>query len=546
MYINSLELERLKPRILVVDNEPKTRVAYQSLLMEWGYEPVLAMGMGTSLLSDAKNKAAEKRCALALIDLRVIDDEDEHDISGLTLAEEIGDKLRPIILSGYENLNVLRTMLQKHIEIAFVRKTDSRNLIEKTLEEEAAKVTAQKRKLAFENPEILKDIAESPLGQNTKEYTDQVADLFARLFPDATKLKLEKLELRPASSNISSVPRPTSVVLKVYEEDFEPYVVKLARAPKIQDEVEKYRKYVFRRHTYGFTARLERSSILWDIGGISYSYIGSFDVKTFSLFYEEKSIAEITECLRSFFEITWCRHYEQAREERNISLFELYAKVWGDWYEKVLRAFPSANSMEFDSIHKGFDLPDPVKWLKTKVAENPNDQSRVPQTRLATTHGDLHGDNLLVDSKKIAWVIDFERCGEGHALQDFIELEADIINRLEAHNENLPAYLKMCFTVFKPKGIQRFEESEITSEDPRIEKALQTISILRSLALKCTKIADAREYLFGLLFNMIFRAAMLQKTNPQKGRHTLLLASLICHRLDHWEEDWPPIELNLT
>ncbi len=71
------------------------------------------------------------------------------------------------------------------------------------------------------------------------------------------------------------------------------------------------------------------------------------------------------------------------------------------------------------------------------------------KTRVAITHGDLHGDNLLVDNQKNVWVIDFERCGEGHILQDFIELEADIFNRLEEHNDNFSAYLKMCFTILK-------------------------------------------------------------------------------------------------
>jgi thiamine kinase-like enzyme len=335
------------------------------------------------------------------------------------------------------------------------------------------------------------------------------------------------------------------VVLKVYEGEFEPLVVKLARAEKIKIEVANYHTHINRRLTGYFSARLERSSTLWDIGGAVYSYVGEFDVKTFSRYYEENSITEIEECLASFFGRVWGRHYEQKRKACNASLFDLYSKVWGDWYEKILKAFPSANPVEYDSIHKGLGLPDPVEWLKTKVAENPNDLSCVAETQLAITHGDLHGDNLLVDSKKIAWVIDFERCGEGHALQDFIELEADIINRLEARNENLSAYIEMCLTVFGEKTIQGLEESKTRSADARIEKALQTISILRSLALKCTKITDAREYLFGLLFNMIFRAAMLQKTNLQKSRRTLLLAGLICHRLDHWDESWPTAELNL-
>ncbi len=320
MYNNFSDPKKNKPRILIVDNDPKARISYQTLLIYWDYEPILAMGSGNSLLADAKKKAQKMRCALALIDLRLIDDYNEFDTSGLKLAEELGDLLLPIILSGHDNPDILRKLLQKHVDITFISKKDSRDSIEEILNTEAAKVTAAKRNLIFENPEILDEIANSPLGKNTGDFPDQIADVFARLFPKAEKLRFEKLELRPASSNISTIPRPNSVVLKVYEGDYEPYIVKLARAKKIQREVDNYNKYIFRRLTDGFTARLERSTIQWDIGGASYSYLGKFDVKTFSRYYEENPIADIEECLSSFFGGIWGRHYDQAHDEINVSL----------------------------------------------------------------------------------------------------------------------------------------------------------------------------------------------------------------------------------
>ncbi len=164
-------------------------------------------------------------------------------------------------------------------------------------------------------------------------------------------------------------------------------------------------------------------------------------------------------------------------------------------------------------------------------------------TQTAVTHGDLHGDNLLIDNKKIAWVIDFERTMEGHALQDFIELESDILNRLQAHNEDLSSYYQMCLIVAQQTQIKELEESEMESTDPGIQKALQTISILRSLARQCTGITDARQYLLGLLFNTIFRATINsnEKHHERQGR-ALMLAGIFCHRLDHWDDPWPPQE----
>jgi hypothetical protein len=165
----------------------------------------------------------------------------------------------------------------------------------------------------------------------------------------------------------------------------------------------------------------------------------------------------------------------------------------------------------------------------------------VEKTQKAVTHGDLHGENLLIDSRKNAWVIDFERTGEGHALQDFIELEADVLNRLDAFSGDVHSFHQICMVIAGQTEIRELDENEVNSPDPRIEKALKTVSVLRSLALKCTGIQDARQYLLGLLFNAIFRATINNSERYRKHQQqALILAAIFCHRLEHWNEVWPP------
>jgi thiamine kinase-like enzyme/CheY-like chemotaxis protein len=543
MEIFQANLINQKPRVLIVDNDPRARVSYQALLMYWGYEPILAMGEGKSLFNDALLMAKRTRCALGLIDLRLLDDFNEEDTSGLKLAREIGP-VKSIILSGYSNQKILREIIDNYKDVNFISKSDSPETIRQVLDTEARKVSAEKRGLQFSNINVLNQITHTALGSLTSEYPDQIADVFAQLFPKALNLKLEKLDSRPFPSRISTVPRPQSVVLKVYEEDLEPVIVKLARAKKIQIEADRYYEFISGRVTRGFTAHLERHAILWDIGGALYSYVGDFDVQTFSRYYEEKPIEDIEEALRSFFTVSWFKHYAKAHDQQNVSLFDLYNNVWGDWYEKRVKKFTPTSNLIANGIHENLGLPEPIEWFKDKISENrEKDLSRVRETRIAVTHGDLHGDNLLIDSKKNAWVIDFERSGEGHILQDFIELESDIINRLEAHNDNLLSYYRLCVIVAKQTMIQQLEKSEMEFSDLRIHKALQTISIIRSLANQCTGLADAREYLLGLLFNTIFRATIAYNEHDnERQNRALLLASIFCHRLEHWDDPWPPEE----
>ena len=534
------------PRILLVENDRRVRESYEELLRYWGYSPVLAVGEGKALTRDAIAKARKYHCILALIDLRLTDDFDEEDTSGLKLAGEIGP-IRCIILSGFPNQTILLDLLDNHKDIPFLRKSDSPEKIKKTLDNEVEKMCAKKRGLQITPSDLLDQIARTTFGQMIEEYPDQVGDILAQLLPGAKYLKIEKLDSSLSFSHASTVPRPQSVVLRVYEEEYEPVVVKLARAEKIEVEVDRYEKHIARKIGGNFIAKLERHAILWDIGGALYSYIGDFDVKTFSRYYEEHPFEEIQVCLESFFTVCWWRHYERRQPIKDVSLFDLYNETWGKWYEKRVKKFSTQDFLANDGLHKRLCLADPIEWFNRKIAANPEtDISRVDRTEKAITHGDLHGDNLLVDSRQNAWVIDFERSGDGHALQDFVELEADILNRLEAHTEDTASYLQMCLTIAAPKEIRPFAEEEMKSQDPGFQKALQTISLLRVLALRCTGITDARQYLLGLLFNTIFRATI---NNAEKHRarqqRALTLAGIFCHRLDHWNEPWPPEEWKL-
>jgi len=413
------------------------------------------------------------------------------------------------------------------------------------LDTEVGNVSARKRGLQISPSDLLDQITQTTFGSLIEEYPDQVADIFAQLLPRASRLRIEKLDSGLFFPHASTVPRPQSVVLRVYEEGYEqPFVVKLAQAHKIKVEVERYEKFISRNIRGNFTARLERHAILWDIGGALYSYIGEFDVKTFSRYYEEHPIEDIEDCLTQFFTGSWGKHYERGREKRNVSLFDLYQETWGNWYNKRVKNFSTQDLWQNGGINERLGLPNPIEWFKRRIAENPEqDLSIVEITREAITHGDLHGDNLLIDSQKNAWVIDFERSGEGHALQDFIELEADIINRLEAHSEDVSSYYQMCLVIACQTEVKQLDENEMESRDPGIRKALQTISVLRSLALKCTGINDARQYLLGLLFNTIFRDTINnnEKYHARQSR-ALMQAGIFCHRLDHWNEPWPPEE----
>lgn len=526
------------PRVLVVENDAMTRHVYAELLKHWGYLPILAEGDGIYLLENAGALVRNQRCRLALVDLRLLDNFDEQDKSGLHLIPNLAPAAC-IILSAFATPNDFNDARQNGA-YAVVHKGDGPRALRKELDKLAGKLCSQKKEIQFDPPELLNEIGPSVMGTAVAEqFYDQVLDAFIQLFPNARRLKVEKLGASQPSHNYLSAPRLRSTLLTVREDDRQPVIVKLARQQKAKIEIDNYNKYIDEKLKRAYYPALKGDCYLWDIGGLRFAYVGTLD-QVFSNFFLNQSTNRIKTSLEQFFNETWSPHYEAATTREHTSLFRLYCSVWGDeWVERLKKyqGFHPEEAMDSARIAK-LQPPNPFEWMKTNILGG-QDVSQMEKIRVAVTHGDLHGDNMLVDSNHNIWVVDFERTQPGHILQDFIELEVDLISRLPNIPENSSAFYALCLAVCQPDRLQALKS------DPRIEanaearKVISTISTLRKLAHTRTGLTDIREYRLGLLFNTLFRATLAK--NQQRA---LMLGSILCYRLDHPNETWPPAHWN--
>ena len=490
-------------------------------------------GKGILLIKDAKFKANLYRCQLALVDMRLRDNSNSSDITGLDLIPE----LRPtkaIVLSGYGDQATSRKSILEKGAVSFVGKGEGPEILKLELEKEAHKICGVFRRFQIEPSEMVNHIVDVLFNNVPLGYHDQIIDVFARLFPDAKHLRLEKLGSRKSPTDFSTVPRPKSVILKVYEDNKQPVIVKLARAHKMSIELDRFESHIKGYLKGHFHPLMSNPVILWDLGGAIYTSLGSADSHTFSKYYNEASFADIEYSLTHFFCETWSPLYAEPKTCENVSLFEEYCKVWGkEWYARVCKfASPDPKAIMGIELPGGMAPIDPLAWLRENVGNNiAENKSMIANTALTVTHGDLHGDNLLIDDRRNAWVIDFERSGEGHILQDFIELESDIISRLISSSEKLPSFYSLCVLVAQSIEIKELEDIDQFTE-PNAKKSIQTISLLRRLAREISGITDAKQYLLGLLFNTLFRATITGKSAQQLSQQrALMLASIICHRL---------------
>lgn len=540
------DLKIIPSRVLIVDNEKRTVDLYKQFMDIWGYSAIIAEGTGNALIEDAKFKAKEFRCQLALVDMRLVDNFDEDDTSGLDLIKEI----RPaatIIVSGYGTLQLALEIVLNRGAVDFFEKSDNPAILKDKIDGVAKKICASHKQTSIGPSQILTSAVSTLFDLNIPvEYRDQINDVFARLFPDAVSLRLEKMNSSIVSSDYSTVPRPRSVILRVYEDDLQPVIVKMARRSKVNKEIERFNKYIKGRLVGKYNPTLDGHADLWDIGGIKLSNVGTIE-ETFANFISTQSIKKIQQSLEHFFLQTWSDHYKKAKDQSNISLFSLYCEVWDrDWYKRASDfTLPNPSNEMGIALWQNIHARNPLDWLKS-IAENEgkeSDPSIVNETRTAVTHGDLHGDNLLIDDSQHGWVVDFERSGEGHALQDFIELESDIITRIACAREEFPAFYHFCMTIASAHSIDELPRDHPSLANNETQKLLDTIAVIRRLAVQCTKITDARQYLLGLYFNTIFRATIISREQHRTSElRAWMLASILCHRLSHWDDSWPPKE----
>ncbi len=515
-------------RVLVVDNDPIACDNLLEMLQPEGYVVRVVPGTGAKLIASARACGRQFRPHIAIVDLRLQNDRNTADVSGLKLLTTLRSA-HGILYSSYLSHELSRRIAQTSA-IAWISKGESpQNLLEQV------RRNARQDGFRCRSPQFRslteKDIMHALFGRDANLPLDLVRTVVRRLFPQGRRIAL--LPLAENSTIAPAASRRHSVVLRAHVDDWEPVVVKLAPARQIRTEFTNYQK-VNGRLGGRFRAEIYRTAEFWELGGAAYSFLGSSveALPSFHAFYSQQESPEcILKPLGHFFGQVWARFYDRSRPcRRHTPLVQRYDHVFH--LKKHLNRLDTCQEM-LSIPGLPCTLVNPVLWVLQHA-----DESLFQNMRLAITHGDLHGQNLFVDGEH-SWTIDFERTGSGHRLRDFIELELDISTRLTPFLDADPLPFFRLAVSLAALSNPESPESPLLVDDSYARKALLTIAGLRRLAYYSTHYEDAREYLWGLLLNAVFVAALAGEQSPQ-GRRALILASVLCERLQRWGQEWPP------
>ncbi len=542
--------------ILLADNDLDFLTTCAEFLESAGYRVRKAANP-----TEARQILETARVHLAILDLRLTDDDDQKDRSGLRLARKTARSVPKLILTRFPTHQDVREALKLDNEalppaVDFVDKRDELDVLLIAIEQALTKhvpinwdLNIRWGRQADLLPPYLASLISPDLPREwLADRVGELEDLLRKLFYEYDQVTLGRVLTR----------REGWILLTAFsypaQGPADQFVVACGQREKVQLEAEHYQAFVPNK-AGDRAASLTKSAETVHFGAATYRLGGCAveGVTTFTEFYRQQSADVVPEAVDDLFKVTLQPWYEKEQEEQQQPM-EALCREWlgpdeGDLTQAELekrvagicRATLAAGVMGLAcSPHEltfrpsegtEFSYPNPAPYLyEERIAIS-------PPTLCGITHGRLDGASVLVDRTGQTWVVDFERAGLGPLVRDFVSLETSVKFDILREADVAGRYdLERRLLAVDHLG----EEVDVGNASPEVEKALRVIGQIRSQAADVVG-PQIEQYLAGLLF---CAAGCLLGYQPElrytKGEivvftHLLLSMGMICQRLVAWE-----------
>lgn len=541
--------------VLFADNDSDFLNTRAEFLERAGYKVIKARTP-----EEARQRLSEARIHMAILDVRLEDDDDARDISGIILAKDSAFRAIPkIILTGrafeFEQVReALRELPDGYRPaINYLAKSEGPEALILEIE----KVFAQHVRIKWDlyirwgrqdelsSPSLTKLLIPELPPELLAERSAELEDALRKLFYDYQQLTLGRILTR----------RPGWVLLtafayKAHSHKEEQFVLSCGHRDNIRADNAGHESLPPTTRRALIPAK-PVETMHW--GAIAYRLVGCGDIEeitTLTRFYHQQSDERVAASIADLFQTTLRPWYTRGREKQDRPLEALCRErleadgrllTQSELERRIIslsRAAPAAGvlkelswssrKLEFRPVDGAeFSCPTPILYLMGRRL------ATQPSTQCGNVHGRLDGASILVDRSGRTWVVDFGRAGSGPLMQDFVSLETSV--RFDMLGEPEIAWrheLERRLLAQRCLG-DPVDAEGVTAE---IGKALRVIREIRTQAAEVVS-PEVEPYLIGLLFCVLEQFLDYQpELKYTRGElttylHALLLLGMICQRL---------------
>ncbi|HJQ70239.1 MAG TPA: DNA-binding response regulator [Blastocatellia bacterium] len=534
-------------RILFADNDKRFLETRAGFLREAGYEVLLARSP-----EEAEQLLSEEHVHLAILDIRLEEDLDERDVSGLVLARAKEYRRLPkIIMTKYPTYENVREALGETLDglppaVRFIAKQEGGQALVRAVDEafnqhvrinwNLSIQTGESSPLTFHR--LLDLIDEQSEQRALKSRTGELEDLFRDLFFDMNQIRIGRLLWTRDSR--------AAVTVFAFAEGKRPesFVVVYGGSAGVEDEARHYHDYAPKAPGLTSTV-LYRSSETTHYAANAY-VLASADLenlRSFADLYRTGPERQFRSALENLFQTTlaaWHQNVSDADESR--SLGQWYFDALGltgidessfeERVQYIIHLLPALGlEVESDSSllnlrygGRTLSYADPTKLLTNLMRIN-------EQVLLENVPGSLDGQSILTDSEGRVWLTDFADAGLGPVNANVVALEAAM--RFDWVESNRIVWLLDMEKSLVEAGFGRLDPGDV---EPPLRKTVRSIQLLRRAAMRPVT-SNINAHHFGILCEAAKRLADLnisyELTQNERARlgHILLASAMIYDKI---------------
>ncbi len=518
-------------RILLVDNDVEFLQTRAALLRraEFG---VLEVGS----VAEARRILDEQWVHISILDMRLEDDHDIDDISGIELARDARYQMIPkIIVTGYPSWEAARAALGSRLDgpppaDEFLAKKEGFEALVDAIHNVVNKRLSLNWSLTTQGISYLSLAEQLDPGLDPPqliERSEELEDLMRMLFARCSQITVDRVLWQEAG-------RAALVVFAYYEgAPARQFMVTCGLKSPILREIDNLDRLANVNVLTGNPHRSDhRSTLHYAANTYELPNSNLETIKTFADLFRQDNTRAINDALQTLSQSSlnfWNsqRQIKTAEEsntilqrrfnldQRETVATELAARLESIGHDAEAAGLASIyRSADALRVHQpgGIDYsgPDPVAWLTQSEAgllQSP--------TFFGPTLGDLRVDTILIDGRGHTWLTDFGHLDEGPILADFAALETSIKFEL-AEGEDLVDRLECEQLLMAPERL----DDRLDSGPQPLRKVMATIQRVRALAEDVCG-DEFEPYLLALAYQAI-RRILAYETEIRRARRDVL------------------------